>query len=580
MASTGFNYLFDIFSSDIFSKNKVSIEDGDINILLSKIESSLVSGDVHAVYARKLTNQVKANLKKAAESSTTMKNRIDTLTVKHKTQIVKSLIINELIKLLSPLAAKSDNSEEDKKSNWEPVKRQSKDSKPAVVLFVGLIGNGKTTTLMKYAHYYKSRGLQVACVCGDTFRAGAFDQLKQNCGKIKVPFYGSYIEQSAAKVVSDGINIFSLAAPASYSNSSSSSASTAKYNSSADKYNSSAGAASAATDVILVDTAGRFSQSQELTSELEDIIKVTNPDYTLMVIDGSIGQSVKEQAIYFSKFNVDGIILTKMDNQNIKGGGAIAAIAATNAPVKYLGTGESFEDLEKFDPKSYVSRLLGFGDVKMLLNKFQVASSESKAPKMFDKISNPILSSTKFTFEDFVEQVKFLLKLTNGKISSISSLIPGFQKIFSISNKNSSEGKKKKDNPDQMDQEFEKRLKGAVIICDSMTVKELNEDDKFLSSGRISRISRGSGKSEQDVRDVIKLFLPMKELLNSVKKLPKNIQTAFSQGQLSSNTTDVDDGDGMTEEDMMKTAMKMLPKGFGRNSQAMSKIKSLMKNAF
>ena len=189
---------------------------------------------------------------------------------------------------------------------------------------------------MKYAHHYKKLDFNVASICADTFRFGAFDQLEQNCLRIKVPLYGfsdldpcdleynsksspslnkglNCVPDSAERsnfvpedIVLQGINKFIK-----------------------DKF-----------DLILIDTAGRHRQADDLKEEMIRIMKVAKPNHTIMIMDGSIGKEAKELTLFFKQFGVDSIILTKMDNSNIKGGGALVAVASANSPVRFIGTGE------------------------------------------------------------------------------------------------------------------------------------------------------------------------------------------------------------------------------------------------
>ena len=194
-----------------------------------------------------------------------------------------------------------------------------------VYLFVGVNGVGKTTTIAKIAHKLKKEGKKVMLIAGDTFRAGAVEQLKLWADKVGVEFYGEEVKDPAA-VVFDGLN-------------------KAKENN---------------CDVVLVDTAGRLQNKVNLMKELEKINKVierfvsNNPIETLLVIDASTGQNGISQAKSFKEItNITGIVLTKLDG-TAKGGIVLAIKESVDIPVKFVGLGEKEEDLLTFDIEKYI----------------------------------------------------------------------------------------------------------------------------------------------------------------------------------------------------------------------------------
>jgi signal recognition particle subunit SRP54 len=254
-----------------------------------------------------------------------------------------------------------------------------KKGKPMVVMFVGLQGAGKTTTCGKYAHFYNKKGFKPAMVCADTFRAGAFDQLKQNATKAGIPFYGSHAETDPAAVAKAGVDKFKQ-----------------------DR-----------RDVIIVDTSGRHKQEEALFEEmrqvgeggpwergargrsarrpsrppLHQVADAVRPDLVIFVMDGSIGQAAFDQAAAFREsVDVGAVILTKMDG-HARGGGALSAVAATGAPIVFMGTGEHMDELERFEAKPFVGRLLGRGDWKGFVDRIQdVAPGEEEQEALMDKI--------------------------------------------------------------------------------------------------------------------------------------------------------------------------------------------------
>lgn len=219
-----------------------------------------------------------------------------------------------------------------------------KKGEPNVIMFVGLQGAGKTTTIAKYAGHYQRKGWKVCMICCDSFRAGAFDQLKQNATKLRVPFYGSYTEGDPLKIATEGVKQFKK-----------------------EKY-----------EVILIDTSGRHRQKAELFEEMQEIAGIVQPDNTVFVMDATQGQAVYDQAMGFREaVDVGAVIVTKLDG-HAKGGGALSAVSATQSPIIFLGTGEHFDDLEPFNARSFVSKLLGFGDVRGLMDNLRSIQPDKK----------------------------------------------------------------------------------------------------------------------------------------------------------------------------------------------------------
>jgi signal recognition particle subunit SRP54 len=337
---------------------------------------------------------------------------------------VESVVIKELYNLLD--------------SGVEPYKL--KKGKPNVIMFVGLQGSGKTTTCTKFAYYYKKKGWKTCLVCADTFRAGAFDQLKQNAAKAKVPFYGSYTERDPVLIAEEGVRRFREA-----------------------KY-----------EVIIVDTSGRHKQEAALFEEMQEVARVVKPDSSVFVLDSSIGQAARLQAEAFrDAVDIGSVIITKLDG-HAKGGGALSAVAATKSPIIFVGTGEHMDDFEEFNTQSFVSRLLGRGDVAGLLSMFE----DKKFEKSQKDLINKLKEGTGFTFRDMYEQFTNLLSM--GPIGKLMSMIPGLGTAGM---------------GPQQEQMSQQRIKRFMTIMDSMTQVELDGDDKAFSSAsgpsRMKRIAIG-----------------------------------------------------------------------------------------
>ena len=215
--------------------------------------------DVNVKLVSKLRNNVKATAASAARGAGLSRRRV-----------VEKAVVDELVSMLDSSAYGGSG-----KPFPDPKK-----GKTHVVMFVGLQGAGKTTTCSKYAAFYKRKGLKPALVCADTFRAGAFDQLKQNASKTGIPFYGSYTETDPARIAEAGVAKFKQEG----------------------------------RDLIIVDTSGRHRQEEALFEEMRQVAAAAAPDSTIFVMDGSIGQAAQEQARAFrDAVDVGAVILTKMD---------------------------------------------------------------------------------------------------------------------------------------------------------------------------------------------------------------------------------------------------------------------------
>ncbi len=332
--------------------------------------------------------------------------------------------------------------------------------KKAKIMLVGLQGSGKTTTTAKLAKYFKDKGLRTAVVCADTWRPAAYEQLRQLAEAYKIAFYGEKETKDAVQIVKNALQRLR-------------------------DY-----------DMIIIDTAGRHALEKELIDEMIEIAKVANPDYKLLVLDAAIGQLASKQAKAFHEaIGIDGVIITKFDG-TAKGGGALSAAREIGIPIAFIGTGEKVEDFERFDPAGFVSRLLGMGDIRALLEKIErITREEELDPEKF-------LKGT-FTLKDIYKQIEAMQKM--GPISKIFELLPfGF-------------GLKVDENVMEMTQEKMKKFK---VIMDSMTEEELL-NPKIIDSSRIRRIAIGSGTTPQDVKELLRYYKTMKNVMKKMKKLEK-----------------------------------------------------------
>lgn len=326
------------------------------------------------------------------------------------------------------------------------------------VMLLGIQGSGKTTVCAKLAKFLTKQGYTVGVVGADTYRPGALVQLRTMCEKANVEVYGEEDNKDSPSIVKNGLKHFE----------------------------------NSGLDIILIDTAGRHKEEKDLLDEMTSINKVAEPDLALLVIDGTIGQQCFRQAEAFHKtVPVGGIIITKLDS-SAKGGGAIAASAATGAQIMYIGTGERIDDLEKFSPTRFVGRLLGMGDIQAVLDLAKRLENEA------DDVRLKRISSGKMNMEDFYYQLEEMTKA--GSLKGLLDSMPGFS------------GMVKEDQFDQM----EERMSKWRYVIQSMTKQEKADPD-LLNSSRIKRIARGSGWPEHEVKELLKNYKNSKNMMKASK---------------------------------------------------------------
>jgi signal recognition particle subunit SRP54 len=432
------------------------IDDKVIDEMLKDLATALISADVNIKLVFTLRENIKKNL-----------NFEELPAGINKRQRVQRAVYEELCRLLDPGT-----------KPFKPTK-----GKPNIIMFVGLQGSGKTTTCTKYALYYQKKGWRTALVCADTFRAGAFDQLKQNATKAKIPFYGSYTETDPVRLARDGVNQFR-----------------------AENY-----------EVIVVDTSGRHKQEEALFQEMEQVSAAVHPDDVVFVMDSSIGQAAQDQASAFKKrVSVGSVIITKLDG-HAKGGGALSAVAATSSPITFIGTGEHFDEFEEFNADRFVSRLLGYGDMSTLIDRMKDVIDEKKQPEMVERLTQGI-----FTMRDMYEQLQNVLKM--GPLSQVMSMIPG------LSQELMPKGKEK---------EGQARIKKFLTIMDSMTHDEMDSPDFVKLSdldSRIKRIARGSGRSIREIHELVDQYRLFQKMIGQMKNMnldkmknPRDLQKLTKQ---------------------------------------------------
>eukprot|EP01127_Copromyxa_protea_P008607 TRINITY_DN1976_c0_g1_i2.p1 TRINITY_DN1976_c0_g1~~TRINITY_DN1976_c0_g1_i2.p1 ORF type:complete len:491 (+),score=134.58 TRINITY_DN1976_c0_g1_i2:221-1474(+) len=362
-----------------------------------------------------------------------------------KQKTAKKVVFDELVKLLDPGV-----------KPWKPQRGKSN-----VIMFVGLQGSGKTTTVTKMASWYKKQKWRPCLVCADTFRAGAYDQLSQNATRANIPFYGSYSERDPVKIAKDGVEKFKAIG----------------------------------NDIIIVDTSGRHKQESALFEEMQQVANVLEPDQIVFVMDGTIGQAAHDQALAFKQMvDIGACIITKLDG-HAKGGGALSAVAATKSPIIFIGTGEGPNDYQEFDVRSFVSRLLGMGDMKGMLSIIQDAVPKDAQPKMAKR-----LQEGKFSLRDMYEQFQSMLKM--GPLDQMMDMLPDTGLSHLLKGGNGEAGHQK--------------IKNYMTIMDSMNDQELDLP-KVLNQGRIERIAKGSGRSVREVHELLTQYKQFEKVVSKMK---------------------------------------------------------------
>jgi signal recognition particle subunit SRP54 len=326
-----------------------------------------------------------------------------------------------------------------------------------IVLMLGIQGSGKTTVTSKLARWLTRHGYRVAVIGADTWRPGALTQLKTNCGKINVEVFGDEQDKDPVNIVKNGLEHYKKQV----------------------------------LDVIIIDTAGRHKEERGLLEEMRSMHQVSDPELVLLVIDGTIGQQAYNQAKAFHEAApVGGIVITKLDG-TAKGGGVLAASAATGARVMFIGTGERIDDLEQFSPTHFVGRMLGMGDIKALLEmarNLELQADEGQAKRLL---------GGKMTIEDFYAQMDNVGKMG---FRNVIDNLPGLSGMV-------------KD--DQLDALQEKMKKWRFIIQSMTKIEKRNPD--MMNDSRRKRVARGSGMTEHDVKELIKQYNNSKSMMKQAK---------------------------------------------------------------
>lgn len=331
-------------------------------------------------------------------------------------------------------------------------------NKPAIILLTGLQGAGKTTTAGKLAYKLKNDGKSVMLVAADIHRPAAIDQLTTIGKQIDVLVYDEG-NGDPTLICQNAINE----------------------------------ARSLKNDIVIIDTAGRLHVDSQMMIEIQKIADSTNPDETFYIADGMTGQdAVNSASVFQEALDITGIILTKMDG-DARGGAAVSIREVTGKPIKYIGISEKLNGLDVFDPNRIADRILGFGDVISIVEKAQSVYDKNEIDKFQKKINN-----NKFDLNDFKSQLQQIKNM--GPINQLISMIPGANaKVFKNLNLD------------------DRQLIWTEAIINSMTIEERQTPD-ILNGSRRLRISRGSGRSVQEINSLLNNFMQMKKMMKKLNK--------------------------------------------------------------
>jgi len=407
------------------------VDEKSVKELVKDIQRSLIQADVNVHLVMELTQRIEERA---------LKDKIAPA-ISRREYVVK-VVYEELTAILGK----------------QPVALTFDPKKSNIYLVVGIQGSGKTTTIGKLAKLIKKEGHSIGVVAADTFRPGAYDQLRQLAERADVPFYGEPKANDSVKVAKKGVSHF----------------------------------VSNKTEIIFVDTAGRHKDEKGLIREMKQIAKVLEPTEIILVVDGTLGQQAETQAAAFHEATpIGSIIVTKLDG-SARGGGALSAVAATGAPIKYIGTGEKIGALEKFVPAKFVGQLLGMADFESLLE--HIKDAEAMPEKQLAKA----IMSGRFTLKDMMAQMEAM-----GKVGSLSKILSMLGLGYKV--------------PEDMQQVAAENLQKWKVIMQSMTEEEL-ETPKCIRRTRVDRIAKGSGTQPKDVKELLNQYQQSKRLIKSIRK--------------------------------------------------------------
>jgi signal recognition particle subunit SRP54 len=404
------------------------LSDEHLDAALMEIREALLEGDVNVAVADELLANIRA---KALGTEVMLQLSPDQQVVK----IVRDELTNLLGKHAKPLFASRP---------------------PSVWMIVGLQGSGKTTTTGKLAKWLSQHGHRPIVVSTDVYRPAAREQLSQVAKAIGISVWQATGTDRPLEIVRGAIKEAKLSA----------------------------------SDVVLVDTAGRLHIDDELMNELSTLKKELQPTEMLFIADAMIGQdAVRSAGEFHKRLGLTGVILTKLDG-DARGGAALSISKVSGAPVKFVGLGEKYDALEAFYPERIVSRVMGMGDILSLIERAESAFDKKAAMELERK-----LRKEEFTLEDFRDQLKQIRKM--GPLDQLVDMLPKVGPLQNLPKDASVD---------------EGKLKQVEAIINSMTNEE-RRDHNVIDGKRRKRIAKGSGTTVQDVNQVLKQYLQMRTMM-------------------------------------------------------------------
>ncbi len=327
--------------------------------------------------------------------------------------------------------------------------------KPAVIMLTGLQGTGKTTSAGKLAHFLKEKGKSIVLCTFDLKRMAAEEQLKTISDQIGVNFFETN-EKNPKKIAKE---LISRSKELGY-------------------------------DYIIADTAGRLHIDADLMEELKLVKSILNPVETIFVADAMTGQDAVNSALAFSgEIGIDSVLLTKIDSDT-RGGAALSIVKVTDKPIKFIGTGEKHSDFQQFFPDRIASQILGMGDVLTLIEKAEKEFDEKESEKMAKRMMR-----NEFTLDDFLSQLNQIKKL--GSVSDIMGMMPNMGLPAGVNRNVEADDKK---------------IVHTIAIINSMN-KEERAKPKIINGKRRYRIAKGSGRTVQEVNQLLKQYFEMKKFM-------------------------------------------------------------------
>ncbi|MBX3102611.1 MAG: signal recognition particle protein [Bacteroidetes bacterium] len=426
-------------------KGQGKISEINVNETVREVRRALLDADVNYKVAKEFTDQVK--------QAAIGQNVLTSIT---PGQLFVKVMNDELIKLMG--------------GKHEGISFSQRP--PTVILMAGLQGSGKTTFSGKLANMLREQGRTPLLIACDVYRPAAIDQLGVLGEQIGVEVYKETENKNPVQIAQNGIEY-------------------ARKN---------------AKDVVIIDTAGRLAVDEEMMNEIAAVKKAVQPNEILFVVDAMTGQDAVNTAKAFNdRLDFTGVILTKMDGDT-RGGAALSIRAVVSKPVKFVGTGEKMDGIDRFHPERMASRILGMGDVVTLVERAQAQFDQEQSEKLERK-----LRKNQFDFEDFLQQLQTIKKM--GNLTDLIGMIPGMGKVAK--------------NVDVDDKDF-KRIEA---IIQSMTRKE-RQKPELIDGSRRKRIADGSGTSVQDVNQLLKQFNEMKKMMKTMNKLSGSGRKLQSISQL------------------------------------------------